>query len=141
MNVQYPAGVKRVWYDRNADSDDIAYQGANIAPHSATERASYTVPAGRIAFITFISWYAARFSAATTPALLGAYVTINRGGGDIVIGQSADNLAAVNDTFFMHVGAQILLKAGDVIKIKTFDISTGGTVNYNMNVCISAFDA
>lgn len=141
MRVLYPSGFQRDWIDRNAIATDLVYQGAVIAPHSATERDTYTVPVGRAALIEFISFYIARFAAAAPVGLCGGYLRIDRGGGNITIIQTAYSLAAIGDSQSQHTGSQILLLAGDIAKFYTFDLSTGGSNNYDFAACIIEFDA
>ncbi len=140
MNIQYPTGETRQFYDRNTLIRALAYQNSALAPHGITVRATYTVPAAKKAVITQIDFTWGRQTAAAPvgDVFLQATVTVNGVTAEIA------GLYVRDNTLFnwknQNVPAQIWLNAGDIINLSTFDGSTGGTGYYVLGLVYVEFD-
>lgn len=141
MKIDYPAGVKRDWIDRNPIVSALVYNGQNVAPHALNERWGYTCPAGKRAHIELISINLMRTAVATTPNLAQAWVqiddmTVQAGFGQcMVLGNVVGN--EQHQTF----GQFGWLTAGQSVSAYTADPSTGGTFAYYIAAQIVEFDA
>jgi len=125
------------WYDRNPNMTYQYYHGTGVAPHSVVARWSYTVPTGKKAFIesllimiqrTAVATSAGRFRgdiAATYPAFMKVY---NYGN---VVGSGESR----------NQGYTGCLPSGFAVSAITEDLSTGGTVDYWLDMVFCEFDA
>jgi len=143
VRVGTPSAVARPeWYDRNPIDATLAYQGLAIGPHSITLRGSYTVPAGKKAFLESLYLLVYRVTAATTVGSCMARVDYTPAGGTtkvfcLVI--FTNNTADFNvDHILGNCGC---MRAGDQLAIYTADGSTGGTVSYYETIKVTEFDA
>jgi hypothetical protein len=142
MRTGQPIIGRPAWYDRNAITRINGWQSNNTAPHSRTSRFSFTVPAGKKAFVEYASIYARRSTAASTAGLVQATIEITPSGGGIAVIAEAQLLTNnVGDADRMDVGQGITLNAGDKIEGYTVDASTGGAVNLLVACKITEFDA
>lgn len=121
--------------------NDIAFDGSGIGPHADTIRASLLFPsAGRLLFAR------AALQRNTAPGVAGlswASVTIRR---VIPGGVQQYNLlrpgftsAAIGESRGEFSTANIKMRAGDEVRLRTFDGSTGGTLDYSL-VAVLALD-
>jgi hypothetical protein len=136
-------GARPQWFDRNPTSIIKAYNNT-LAPHGATERWTYTVPANRRALIELLQCGAKRISVAGTPAAVQVYVKVTPNGGSDTYTlyadlTSADN--AIGSKEALSSQGTIALEAGDLIHGSTSDGSTTGTVEYVLTAKITEFDA
>jgi len=125
------------WYDRNPVPNMIAYRANGVAPHTVTIRASYTVPAGKKAMVVFSSAMIMRATAATTVGRVhGNAGTPTAGTFDCYHkNNTVDSMVTVQNAEMIVVGAGITLS------ITTEDLSTGGTMDYDLSVIYIEFDA
>lgn len=139
MRSIFPGSARAAYYDRNAIRiSTVGFLTAGAAPHVATTRATYTVPANRKAFITQSSLDMIRITAAAPAAK--QYITF------FIVGESGDFEVTMLDNTVgasrnKTGGSGAVLFAGDVVQIKTFDGSTGGTADYDGQIEIIEFDA
>lgn len=134
--------VSTDWYDRNPVHIARNYAASGVAPHGSTQRWTYTVPAGKKAFIEHTVLHAFRNTAAAPVGEVNLAIVVTPAAA-----------AAVEYTirrFFNNtVGAEIqseasqggILLAGDAIEARTSDASTGGSMAYNINAKMTEFDA
>lgn len=141
VNILYPAGVKREWIDRNPVYSYIGYTANAVVPHAQTQRASYTVPAAKKAFLHSITLSVTRVTVAAPVGKWGAFTTLENGAVIYYIGENYKNSNAVYDSGCLVIAPNILLTAGDILKLYTIDTSTGGTVDYHISAAITEFDA
>lgn len=141
MNILYPAGAKREWFDRNPVVSSKMYQGGAVAPHSTTQRWTYTVPAGKRVFINLLYIHMFRDGTPGTPSLASAWVAINDG----VNTYECGSIKTVSGTLGYAEGLVVpgfgFLTAGQIIASNTYDNSTGGTFSYRLNMSYVEFDA
>ncbi len=141
MNVGEVLLARGFYYDRNPLEKSLSYIATGVAPHPVTTRATYTVPAGKKAFIT--SAYAAVFvdAAKTTLAQNYANVEATQNVGGVVLARAFARGTAIGSGETSAVGVQTLLSAGDAIQLTTIDQSTGGTAAYVASCTAFEFDA
>jgi len=130
------------WYDRNPVRLFQYYKGDGVAPHSSTLRWTYTVPAGKKAWVELLVNRVKRSGAATTPDAVLSQIYLTPYGGSIstllYVFFNSNTLGA-GDTII--VPASMMLGAGDVLSAYTQDASTGGLVDYLVSAKITEFDA
>jgi len=145
MGRQYSAGPQAsrlAWYDRNPSISVQNYANSGVAPHALTVRWSYTVPAGKKAFVETISARLVRDAAATTAGLASIYVAVLPYGGSWTpLLRIAVLSNGVGDRDGGEIGQSVILKAGDGLRAETYDTSTGGTLFYSVSAKITEFDA
>lgn len=125
---------------RARDYKIVNYNGWSTAPHSLTERASYTVPAHSWGLIQSIFLHAYRDAAASSvgTAILSVKITPS-GGSEVPIIYTILRNNNVGEFTQVELAEGILLKGGDTIKIYTQDSSTGGNVSYLATIYIVEF--
>ncbi len=131
-----------VWYDRNPVRKGFKVEASNMAPHGLTLQGSYTVPVGKKAILSSAQVTAYRTTAATTAGMISLYVVdafdIDP---EYFILRALFNLPLVGDSYNESIGLFLLLTAGDIISLKSFDLSEGGLLFINMTCSITEFDA
>lgn len=117
-----------------------SYNAAAIAPHVATVRWTYTVPAARFAVVEFLHVSLTRQTAAAPVGEAIAAIGIIPSGGALSrILQVVIFTNAVGDKDHAEWGGRILLAAGDALEGRTIDTSTGGTFRYLVSARISEY--
>lgn len=116
----------------------LSYIAAGVAPHAATIRATYTVPAGRAAIVEIAQASIIR-DAAPAPASIasGRVRYLPSFGGTLWLCEAVIFDAAVGARDVSAVGLTLYMAAGDTIDLETFDGSTGGTVRYAMTAKVT----
>lgn len=118
-------------YDRNAMNRRNGYAAANVAPHGATVRSNYTVPAGSLAIVRYLHESILRVTVAAPVGPVQAFWST----GDGVTWHytnTSDNTAGAQNRNV--VGLEVGLASGEVLSLTTADAGTGGTVTYH---CVS----
>lgn len=138
------ATAREAYYDRNPLTIALSSQVAATVPHSATVRETYTVPAGRKAYLESVQCSIVRRTAATAAGRPMAYCAlIPSGQGSSTPLQAfldlSQNVAA--DRQDLTLSSSMQLGAGDRIDLATLDDSTGGTVAYFLAAKLTEFDA
>jgi len=143
VRVGTPSAVARpAWYDRNPISRVDSASADGVTPHGATDRLTYTVPAGKKALIEQADAKIWRQTAATTAGEVFVAFTVTPGGGSQqFVMRDAFFTNAVNDSAKLSMSPNMTLKAGDVFTIATFDGSTGGTTRYRLGYKLTEYDA
>ena len=142
MRIGSLAAARPTYYDRNGVSLAYEYTSYGIAPHAETQRWTYTVPAGKKAYVETFRAFVYRITAATSPNRYAAAIFVNPSGGGsykIIEATSYSNVADTSQV--LNVGGSILLFAGDQIAGYTLDASTGGTLIVSVSIKVSQFDA
>jgi len=134
--------ARPAWYDRNSVSKKGGYDGVNLSPHSAIQRFSYTIPAGKKAFLEAAVIDHLRVTAATTLDKSAAYFGVTPSGGTF---GTVCRIKMLNNTvgaiYSANIGQGVLIYEGDAVVGYTVDGGTGGTCDYGMFYKISEFDA
>ena len=129
MRLNYPGNARAAYFDRNPVYVVRTYDAGTVAPHGATERWSYTVPAGRKVQVTSHCLIAMRDTTTATPLRAGAYFQPGLTPTLYVVyfcgtlGNNQQVSLGVSGTFF----------SGAVLRGLSFDLSTAGS-NYFANV-------
>lgn len=137
-----PIISRPAWHDRNPAHIQLQWFNNNQAPHTATQRWTYTVPAGKKAFVEAALVYIRRSAAATTAARVQLTIGVTPSGGldrVLLLAQILTN--NIGDYDRADLGQSITLLPGDLIDADSVDDSTGGTINYNTVAKITEFDA
>lgn len=114
------------YYDRASAPIQREFVLSTLAPHGATQRWTYTVPASRKFLLVSFWAHLRRLTAAATPAVYYTFFTV--GGLDWVFFTGIDN--TVNALREVQIPYQLVLPPGTVLAGFTEDDSTGGTVEY-----------
>lgn len=134
------ATARPFYIDRNPANGSQEYSAANVAPHAATTRFTYTVPAGKKAYLEAATAHA-RIQTVAAP---GARRLVS------VQKSVAANMALLARRIYTNVAndqvdaqeTQLgLLGAGESINAITEDLSTGGGVDYYISLFRTEFDA
>lgn len=139
FNVQ-PA-ARPTYYDRNPSIAIAGTELASIAPHTVTQRFSYTVPVGKKAWADF-TYLEVFCSAAPTTAgrsQLRLLYTPS-GGGQALLDQINFAGNVVNTVAEREAPSLGELNPGDNIVATTTDFSTGGTRDYAIVFKKTEFD-
>ena len=142
MRTGQPIIGRPAWYDRNSVPRQDYYEGIDVAPHSATTRLSYTVPAGKKAVVELLQARVYRSSTATASSLTRAWFTlIPSGGTPKIILMATIRSNNVGDKEVAQIGTTLTLFPGDKLEGGTGDLSTGGTCDYFLAYKLTEFDA
>ena len=118
------------------------YVAGAVAPHAATSRWSYTVPAGKKARVEWVYAGLIQDAVATAAGYAEASVRYTPSGGTVTRLTDAIkiNLALGSEG---HVGAglDLMMLAGDNLNAITNDANTGGTILYLVSAKVTEYDA
>ncbi|MEN4013993.1 MAG: hypothetical protein ROW48_18330 [Bellilinea sp.] len=140
MKITYPSGFRNNPFDRNPNARMLTLATGAIAPHTDTQRILYNVPTGKRMLVSAIYVEMLRDTVATTPGVYMVYVVIDNlfGGGEVLRVRSRGN--TVGDTARHSIACQLLLNPLDNIQIWTRDGSTGGLVDYVVDITTLEYD-
>jgi hypothetical protein len=142
MRTGQPIISRPAWHDRNPIQQLLWYNVNGTAPHSATQRWTYTVPTGKKAMLEALDGLICIVTAATTASRRKIYVRLTKSGGgsaDIMNLQILTN--SVGDVQTKTLGTSLLMLQGDSLTGYTADESTDGTVDYRLMAKLTEFDA
>ncbi len=141
MNIQYPTGETRQFYERNSLSRMNAFLLTGVAPHILTVRSTYTVPPNRRAVLTsgWIKQFRATAAAPVGFMQSGLYASINGVVSQVLEIDNIDN--AIGPRYIVSSPFQVWLNAADIITLRTRDTSTGGTMDFSGSFSYMEFDA
>lgn len=138
FNVQQVA--RPAYIDRTPGNATQVYGLTSVAPHAATQRASFTVPANRRAAFEDAFVDVHRQTAAGTPALFKNEVGFTASGGSRGVLAKAAGASNVVDAYVNDkLPATKYLQAGDAVDSTTADASTTGTIEYNGTLAVMQF--
>lgn len=132
---------RTLYYDRKPFTHTEFYS-AIVGPHLDTNRWTYTVPAGKRAYIESAHARLVRETYPTIPSTVYASISVQPAGGIGVDLVEIDGIAMFpGDGGVADSGGQIgLLDEGDTIFATTADASTGGTVQFEVCCKLTEFD-
>lgn len=112
-------------------------------PHVDQAWATYTVPANRIARLDHFEITLLRQTVAAPVGLASAYIRIQPfGAGVRTLSRSfIDGVNAIGDRASVFGSPKIIFEEGDIVSIRSLDVSTGGTIYYNNKFSVSELDA
>lgn len=134
--------ARPAYYDRNQVERNASYAASGVAPHGKTTRWTYTVPAGRKAFIEVMNATFFRLTAAGAASIVAAEIEEIPNGGvtaDIAIPATIDNTIGVQQR--VQASSQFAMSAGAQLIGSTVDASTTGSINYNLAFHGNEYDA
>lgn len=134
--------ARPTYFDRNGVPTAIAMTVNASAPNIETVRASYTVPAGRKAYLSAVWLWVRRMTAAAPAAL--AYSDLRytpNGGTNRYMSQAPLATNGVNDFSDRTLTGFDIMSTGDNIQLVQADGSTGGTCEFFSTAKYTEFDA
>ena len=141
MKVTSYAVARPAYYDRNAVGYRQHYN-QTIAPHSFTVRWTATIAAGKKAYIEGAFCYSYAFTLATVSGLVWSYVETDSGGNtNFVTNAGFVTSLTVNQLDKSQQTIAVTMYAGDTINGKSYNASTGGSVNHIIDASYTLFDA
>lgn len=141
MNILYPAGVKREWFDRNPIVSVIAYENSPIAPHAATVRATYVCPINRRALIAITGLLIERVTVATAVGRTRVMARLSDGSTSVYVAQAIFYNIAVGSFAQLTVPQFGWLTYNQTLWLQSEDLATGGATNIQVGAQIVEFDA
>lgn len=125
--------------DRRTNNTGIDAFVDSVAPHTLTNRLSYTVPANQIAVVRGVAMSVERETAATVAGIITADVRTASGATRLLSIRTSTNspLARIDKV----LAPAFELPAGEQIFCEDTDASTGGTVSFDYNVIINEYSA
>ena len=142
MKVSSYALARPNYYDRGLTHTALAFSGGLIAPHADTTRATLTIAAGKKAFLDMGSLAAQRDAAATVAGRMYIFLELLPGGaGGVVLLLVPSFSSALGTTTFAAVSGSLSVTAGDVLRLGTGDVATGGSYTYYIYTHTTSFDA
>jgi len=143
MSYDYPDfGFSRLeWYDRNPINRRQVYFAQSVGPHVLTQRWTYTVPAGKKAWLEAVVVRVERSTITANPGRVRAMIQFTGAGG---VGQpllEVDILTGnVGDRDELALGFCGFLNTGDTLEGYTADFSVGGFCDFLVTAKITEFD-
>jgi len=137
VRVGFPGGPRLEWYDRNPSTQDQYFVAGATAPHISTQRWSYTVPAGKKVILRGLIVHLRRSGAATLLGVAAGYMRV--GVNELLRCFHYDN--TLGSMEHDNIALEQLYLAGVALTGWTFDLSTGGTMEYLLNCVLTEFDA
>jgi len=125
------------WYQTNFTPVNNNYSGDSVAPHSVTDRWSYTCPAGRIAMVMLVFLEMMRQTAPTTAGQAALEMILS---GTVRICDIRETTSTVGVVKYFGYGQGAILIAGQTILARTQDGSTGGGYMYTLSANVMEFN-
>ena len=141
MNILYPTGQTRNFYERNMQVVNREYNGSGVAPHGPTTAWTYTCPAGRRAFICSFCGWLVRATAATTAGQADIRFYHYDGAQGAAMCYALENQNTPFQWKYAMGSTGVWLTAGQTFHFDHEDGSTGGTYNIYGSAQILEFDA
>jgi len=139
MRVSSYAVARPSYYDRNATSSLSSY-AANLGPHADTTRWTVTVAAGKKSLVELGATYSRRITVATVAGEYGSYIQLTSGATNVYFPATATVSNVVDFTNSAQYSGSPTLYAGETIAGHTYDLCTGGIVNYTVAAKLTTFD-
>ena len=129
------------FFDREGDPRSFSYYNTGVNPHVLTVRFTYTVPAGKAAFVMSRAASIARTDPASSPFAAAAYHRSNLSAGglkEVLLVPMRSN--TIGDTVVIAQGRCGPIAAGDVLEGVTVDGSVAGAIGYSLGLEVMEFD-
>lgn len=112
----------------------LVYSATSVTPHAATLRATYQPSSGRIGYIRMAALNLVRRSAASTMGVAVGYVTLNSTSyGERIVEVLHDSNTA-NSARYLSTPLNLYVTPNDIVRIYTYDPSTGGSFDYTITI-------
>jgi hypothetical protein len=120
---------------------DFSYVG-NPGSHGITVQDTYTVPANKVAHITGAQIHVLQRSTPSTVFNGAAEIRLTKSGGSAqYLMRTTFRLSTVDDIVQLQNNLDLWIEAGDVIDIRTTDLSSGGNPSFNVIGVVQEYDA
>lgn len=126
------------WYDRNPLSISNTYTALGVAPAGVTTRWTYLVPANRKFFCTSLQSSVLRNSAGAANANVQAWVDEVLGANIFAEAHIITNVAG--DRADQQRSHTALILEANSLRGRTFDQSTGGSIDYSLSILGIEYD-
>lgn len=141
MKLGSLASARPAYWDRNPTERADTYENT-LAPHSYTTRFTYTVAAGKKAFVDTAFCATIRGTVATVAGDVLSKIALTPISATTVPLIRANQYAnTYGEKTYQNLGGSILVLAGGVLIGQTYDSSTGGQCAYNLSYHLVEFDA
>ena len=140
MKVTSYAVARPAYYDRNSSSSVQTYLD-QVSPHGVTTRWTTTVAAGKKLAVEVTVMRNLRLSAAAPVGVQGSELTITSGASLLVMLSNRQTDNTLNVAYVVQNTVNYTLFASESIKAESFDLSTGGVVQYALTLKGTSFDA
>jgi hypothetical protein len=100
-----------------------------------------TVAAGKKSLVELGVAYSRRITVATVVAEYGSYIQLTSGATNVYSPATATVSNVIDYTVSAQYSVSPTLYAGEIIAGHTYDLSTGGIVNYTVAAKLTTFDA
>lgn len=141
MSTSILTPARAAYYDRNASSYANQYSAGSVAPHAFVQRFTNTVASGKKLLVEGATVSLYRETAATTTAKTLATVQVNDGVYPINICGGFFYISGVGAPQVLILGSGPTVYAGQTISGYSQDLSTGGTITYEIDVKGTTYDA
>lgn len=135
MRLSFPSGARQYPVDRAPQYFRLEYIGGNVAPHSSTIRATQFITGTRRACITNVLIEITRQTAAATLGRVMVRIATRISG---TLDTNIVYLFHMNNTVGSFVSdvfpVTVWLDSGGIIDIVTKDLSSGGTMEYDVRL-------
>lgn len=141
MKIQYPTNALKNYLDRNPTPVIKYYQGGAVGPHAITQRFNYTVTAGKRLLVCSLTAQMVVVTAAAPVGRRDIQFILNPGGAYDFLYECRFWKNAIGDMLEMRLTPMLVLPAANILAVYTTDGSTGGTVDYALQMTGFEFDA
>ena len=136
MKVTSYAVARPAYYDRNSSAATLSFSNS-AGPHGATTRWTATIAAGKKEFVEFTRCSVYRLTAPTVDNVYEARIIVS----GVQLTGAVGTSGVVGTLLAVTLTGAITLYPGDIMLSETYDLSTGGTVYYNIGYRSTQFDA
>ena len=140
MRLSSLAAARPAYYDRNATSQLSVYL-ATVAPHANTTRWTVTVASGKKLQVEALTIRTIRSAVATVAGSYTAEIDIVSGATTMISSTHRYSDNTLNATYSSNPYTAFTLYAGEQAQAFTEDLSTGGTVQFAVNLKGTLYDA
>ena len=143
ITKEIPEPATTFFYDRNPIVIGTVVAPGAIGPHADTLRASYTVPSGKRTVLEMADLFLEIVTAAGPSGNKRADIRWTPAGGSDTQFIRANLLAssnAIGDKETKVVGLSAMFQEGDLIGLRTADLGTGGTIEYEVKLKWTEFE-
>jgi hypothetical protein len=127
------------YWDRSPVPIIQSYDTTGVAPHGLANRSSYTVPTGKRSIIDAVSVGLEQDAAASAAGFARASVVYQEIGDTRYLVQAVTYEVAVGTRDHWHLSQCGLMLAGEVVRIRSIDGKTGGTMAYHAHFKLLEF--
>ena len=141
MQVGQPSAAKEAWYDRGMVVKPFGLS-AQLTAAAITVRLIYTIPANKIARVSFSPMTIMPISPGMGFGdIMGRYTVLPSGGSTVSIATLYKHSPAAGDLLVLPPPGDIWLNAGDVVRMDTTDVGMDSSSWWGAGYTVHEFDA